>query len=126
MGLKELKFESPYYEDLAGILRFAKFAEAEEALLRLESLRQKYQSADDAKGVEYCRRIARLGRHRAEIIHKNPKVNLSNRLRKQEIIRWFEIWLETPEIFHAWLEMRKGTSEFQTLIQSEAEDSSPK
>jgi hypothetical protein len=118
----DLKFESPYCDELKDILNFSRFAEAEATLGRLECLRLKYKSEKDAKGVEYCRCIARAGRHRAELIQKNSKVNPNNRLRKQEIARWFEIWLETPGIFNQWLEMRKLTSEYQALLQTEAED----
>jgi hypothetical protein len=122
MRRKELKLESPYREELTDILSFSRFEDTESTLYRLDRLRLKYKSANDSKGVGYCRRIALLGRQRAALIQKNLKVNLSNRLRKQEIARWFEIWLETPDIFGSWLEMRKSTPEFQALLQSEAED----
>jgi hypothetical protein len=122
----ELKFISPYDDELKDILGFSRFEEAEATLYRLECLRQKYASEKDSKGVEYCRCVARRGRHRAELIQKNPKVNPNNRLRKQEIARWFEIWLETPGIFQQWLEMRKLTSEYQALLKSEADDARKK
>jgi hypothetical protein len=122
----DLKFESPYCDALQDILSFSRFEEAEATLGRLECLRLKYNSEKDGKGAEYCRRIARAGRHRAELIQKNLKVNPNNRLRKQEIARWFEIWLETPGIFSQWLEMRKLTPEYQALLQSEAADSRKK
>lgn len=121
MRRPDLKFESPYCDELKEILSFSRFGEAEATLYRLECLRQKYASEKDVKGVEYCRRVARTGRHRAELIQKNSKVNPDNRLRKQEIARWFEIWLETPGLFQQWLEMRKLTSEYQALLKSEAE-----
>jgi hypothetical protein len=126
MGRLDLKLDYPYCDELKDILSFSKFADAEETLNRLECLRQRYKSENDAKGVDYCRRVARLGRYRAELIQKNPKVNHRNQLRKQEIARWFEIWLETPDIFNQWLEMRKRTSEFQALLQSETEDAPKK
>jgi hypothetical protein len=120
------KFESPYCEELKDILSFSRFEETEATLRRLECLRQRYVSEKDAKGVENCRCVALTGRHRAELIQKNPKVNPRNRLRKQEIAHWFEIWLETPGLFYQWLEMRKQTTEYQELLQSEAEDARKK
>jgi len=126
MGRLDLKLESPYCDELKDVLSFSRFEDAEATLNRLECLRQKYKSENDAKGVEYCRRVARLGRYRAELIQKNPKINHRNRLRKQEIARWFEIWLETPGIFNQWLEMRKSTAEFLALLKSETEDTKKK
>ena len=107
--------ESPYREVLAGILAFSTFAEAEETLRKLEILCEQYQSAGDKKGEEYCRRIAVLGRRRAEIISCNKRVRLQKRLQKKEIANWFRVWLETPALFKDWLSLRMRTEEFKKL-----------
>ena len=69
--------------------------------------------------MEYCRRIAALGRRRAELISRNRRVRREKRLQKQEIASWFKVWLETPGIFADWLALRKNTEEFQNLLQYE-------
>ncbi len=115
-----LELEPPYREALTGILAFSTFAEAEATIRRLENLCQKYRSVSDKKGVEYCRRIAVLGRRRAEFISRNKRVSLRRRLQKQEIADWFRIWLETPALFEDWLSMRKNTEEYKALLESEA------
>ncbi len=118
MAHKELNIEPPYSEALTGVLAFATLEEAESTLLTLENLCRKYRETSDKKGVEYCRRIASLGRYRAELIGRNRKVSLQKRLQKQEIAEWFRIWLETPAIFEDWLAMRKSTEEFRRLSSS--------
>jgi hypothetical protein len=110
-----LDIEPPYREALTGVLAFSTFAEAEKTLRILENLCRKYRAASDKKGVEYCRQIASLGRHRAELISRNQKVGLHKRLQKKEMANWFRIWLETPAIFEDWLSMRKSTDEFKEL-----------
>jgi hypothetical protein len=115
-----LEIESPYREALEGILAFASLAEAEETIERLECLRQKYRSESDKKGEEYCRRVARLGRRRAELISRNRRVRMEKRKEKREIATWFGIWLETPEIFADWLILRKKTVEYQELLKAES------
>jgi len=115
MQRKILDIEPPYCEELAGVLAFSTFAEAEETLRKLENLCRKYRSASDKKGVEYCRRIASLGRYRAELISRNQRVSAQKRLQKEEIAAWFRIWRETPAIFEDWLSMRKSTEEFRRL-----------
>ncbi|MBN1571196.1 MAG: hypothetical protein JXA73_25395 [Acidobacteria bacterium] len=119
MAKIDLQLDPPYREDLAGILSFSSFEEAENTILSLEKLCRKYQSASDKKGVEYCRKIASLGRRRAELISRNKKVDAHKRLQKKEIAAWFKIWLETPAIFGDWLAMRKNTEEFQKLLELE-------
>src|SRR5687767_13109423 len=93
----------PYSEVLDGILSFTDFSRTEDTLRRLEDLRQRFHSAGDKKGIEYCRLIARLGRRRAELIGRNVRVNTNKRLQKREISTWFAIWLETPDLFEDWL-----------------------
>ena len=114
-----IKIDPPYCDVLDTILAFSSFAEAEETIQRLDFLCRNYQSASDKKGVDYCRRIAAIGRQRAELISRNARVNRQKRLQKKEIAQWFGIWLETPSIFEDWLSMRKGTEEFQKLLESE-------
>jgi hypothetical protein len=114
-----IKIDPPYCDVLGSILAFSGFAEAEKTIQRLDYLCRNYQWASDKKGVDYCRRIAALGRQRAELISRNARVNLQKRLQKKEIAQWFGIWLETPSIFNDWLSMRKGTEEFQKLLESE-------
>jgi hypothetical protein len=109
------EIESPYREDLDGILSFSTFSEAEETLRRLNILRQKYQLSRDSKGTSHCRHIASLGRKRAELISRNKRVDAQKRKQKEEIANWFRIWLETPALFFDWLELRKNSEEFRTL-----------
>jgi len=116
---KELAIDPPYESALKGILSFRSFADAEQTLLRLEELRQKYLADGDDKGHEYCRRIALLGRRRAELVGGNRKVAAVKRKRKMEIAMWFQIWLETPDLFHEWLELRKRSPSFMELLESE-------
>jgi hypothetical protein len=117
MARKAVEMESPYRETLKGVLAFSTFAQAESTIKALEKLCRKYRSASDKKGVEYCRQVALLGKHRAELISRNHKVSLQKRLQKQEIAHWFRIWLETPALFEDWLSLRKGTEEFRKLLE---------
>jgi hypothetical protein len=108
--------EEPYNYELKGILEFSTFNEAECTLKRLEKICRKYAIASDKKGMEYCRTIGLLGRRRAQLISKNKRVSAQKRHEKREIAEWFRMWLETPDLFSDWLEMRKQTAEFRNLL----------
>ena len=53
------------------------------------------------------------GGRRAEMISRNHKVEAENRAQKEEVAHWFGIWLETPDAFFDWLEVRKQSPDFQ-------------
>jgi hypothetical protein len=102
-----------YDEEFSDLLHFSTLAEAEMCLVRLDELFRKFQSEHQRSGEERVREVARLGRRRAEMIARNHKVDPKKRAEKQEVARWFGIWLETPDAFFDWLEVRKQSPEFQ-------------
>jgi hypothetical protein len=57
--------------------------------------------------------VGRLGKRRAEMISRNHKVEARKRAEKEEIASWFRIWLENPDAFFDWLDVRKQTPEFR-------------
>ncbi len=105
--------ESHYEEEFRDLLHFATLEDAEMCLVRLDELLRKFRAEKESVEVERVLEVARLGRRRAEMIARNPKVDARKRAEKQEIMRWFKIWLETPDAFFDWLELRKQSPEFQ-------------
>jgi hypothetical protein len=110
--------EDQYEEEFADLLHFSTLDEAEMCLVRLDELLRKFQAARDRNEVERVREVARLGRRRAEMIARNRKVAPAKRAEKEEVARWFGIWLETPDAFFEWLEVRKQSPEFQEKFAS--------
>jgi len=47
------------------------------------------------------------------MIARNPRVEARKRDQKKEILEWFRIWLETPDAFFDWLDLRKQSPEYQ-------------
>jgi hypothetical protein len=107
-----------YEEEFSDLLHFSTLDEAEMCLVRLDELLRKFLTEDERAAARRVREIARLGRRRAEMIARNRKVDNAKRLEKEEIAKWFAIWLETPDAFFDWLEVRKQAPEFQRKFQS--------
>jgi hypothetical protein len=105
--------EGRYEEEFADLLHFSTLAEAEMCLVRLDELLRKFTVEGERVAAERVREVARLGRRRAEMIARNQKVDAQKREEKEEISHWFAIWLETPEAFFDWLEVRKQSPEFK-------------
>lgn len=110
-----------YEEEFVGLLHFSTLDEAEMCLIRLDELLQKFIAEGEKAAAERVREVGRLGRRRAEMIARNRKVEEKKRLEKDEIARWFGLWLEAPRSFFDWLEVRKQAPEY--LVKFTAEDS---
>ena len=49
-------------------------------------------------------------------------VKAAKRAQKEEIAHWFAIWLETPDTFFDWLEVRRQSPDFQQRFGDRALD----
>jgi hypothetical protein len=114
--------EEQYEEEFEDLLHFKTLEDAEVSIMRLDELMRKFQTHDERPAVERVLNIARLGKRRAEMIARNQKVEAQKRAEKEEIANWFRIWLETPDVFFDWLDVRKQSPDFQARFpQADAE-----
>ncbi len=106
----------PYARRLDGLLQFHNFDDTESALRKLDEAYREYRSASDRVGTGLVRSIVIKGRQRAESIAGNPRVRPEKRREKEEIARWFRVWLDLPDLFFDWVEMRKRSEEFGQIF----------
>ena len=114
--------EGLYEEEFSDLLRFSTLDEAEMCLVRLDELLRKFLAEEERPAAERVREVARLGRRRAEMIARNHKVDATKRAEKEEIAQWFAIWLNTPDAFFDWLEVRKQSPDFQSRFPQTPEE----
>jgi hypothetical protein len=105
--------EERFEEEFEDILHFKTLKDAEVSLTRLDELLRRFKTHGELAAMERVLEIARLGKRRAEMISHNRKVESRKREEKREISEWFRIWLETPDAFFDWLEVRKMAPEFR-------------
>jgi 3'-phosphoadenosine 5'-phosphosulfate sulfotransferase (PAPS reductase)/FAD synthetase len=105
--------QGQYEEEFADLLHFSTLDEAEMCLVRLDELLRRFLREEEQSAAERVREVAWLGRRRAEMISRNQKVDAVKRSEKEEIARWFVVWLQTPDAFFDWLEVRKQSPDFQ-------------
>jgi hypothetical protein len=108
----------PYGSRLKGLLEFHDLASAEKSLLQLDAIYREYQSAADQAGMKWVRALVKKGKLRARSLAANPRVQERKRKEKEEIAAWFQVWLETPDLFSSWLELRKSSEEFRNFFGS--------
>ena len=105
--------EDQFEEEFEDLLHFKTLNDAEVSLMRLDELLRRFKAHGEAAAGQRVMEIGRLGKRRAEMISRNHKVEMHKRAEKEEIANWFRIWLENPDAFFDWLDVRKQTPEFQ-------------
>jgi len=108
--------EERFEEEFEDILHFKSLQDAEVSLTRLDELARRFRAHGEKAAVDRVLEIARLGKRRAEMISHNRKVEEKKRREKKEIAEWFRIWLETPDAFFDWLDVRKSSPEFKATF----------
>src|SRR6266849_2582069 len=100
-------------EEVEDLLHFKTLGDAEVSLMRLDELLRRFKAHGENAAAERVMEVGRLGKRRAEMISRNHKVEAHKRAEKEEIASWFRIWLENPDAFFDWLDVRKQTPEFR-------------
>jgi hypothetical protein len=113
------RFDDPYQAMFRNILKFSDFNQAANSIRSLDNLRKQFERTKDQEGLRRLREIAIKGKRRAQMISKNQTVNEQKRAEKEEIAKWFVVWLETPEIFQDWLDLRFRSPEFRQKFSEE-------
>jgi hypothetical protein len=108
--------EEPYASHLKGLLEFHSLESAEASLRKLDAIYREYREISDRIGTTLVRSLVLKGKLRAQSAARNPRVSPEKRREKQEIARWFHVWLETPDLLSDWLELRKNSEEFQQIF----------
>jgi hypothetical protein len=111
--------EEPYASRLKGLLQFHDLASAEASLRKLDAAYREFREVADRVGTSLVRALVLKGKQRAESLASSPRVSPGKRREKQEIARWFGVWLETPDLIQDWLEIRKSSEEFRRMFSGE-------
>lgn len=105
--------EDQFEEEFEDLLHFKTLGDAEVSLMRLDELLRRFKAHGEDAAAERVMEVGRLGKRRADMIARNHKVEAHKRAEKQEIASWFRIWLENPDAFFDWLDVRKQTPDFR-------------
>lgn len=74
---------------------------------------EKLQQAHDQPSL---RQSVQQIKHELELLAGVPTVPANRRAVAREAAQWLTVWLQNPQIFPEWLELRRRTNEFQELF----------
>lgn len=90
------------YEQLFdGIVCIDSLEEAEQTIQQIDSIFRAFRDQKDERGMRFARKVAMSAKSAALALSDKSPIGI-------EIAEWFTIWLQTPDIFGDWLEVRKA------------------
>ena len=99
----------PFAQPYAGIHQ-GTFEELEASLRAMLEVYADAMAAGDRQRARYCRRQVISAKDRARFIAANPRTPPEKKAQKEEMAQWMLVWLENPEVFPAWVDIRKRYS----------------
>ncbi len=96
----------PFAQPWAGI-RQKTLEDLEHDLRAMLEVYLQAMRAGDRQRARYCRRQVIAAKDRARFAARNPKTAPAKAAQKEEMAQWALVWLENPEVFPAWVEIRK-------------------
>jgi N-methylhydantoinase B/oxoprolinase/acetone carboxylase alpha subunit len=94
-------------------LDFSRLSIAFESMVRVEEQRLKFQTEADANGQAELRNIIRAAQKDCVLRARSKIIEEGQREEAKEISNWLGVWLQTPELFSDWLDLRRSSPEFQ-------------
>lgn len=112
----------PYEAVFRNVLKFSTFEEVAASLKKLDNLRREFARRKDREGIRRVRETVLKGKRRARMIAGNSSVNERKRQEKAEMAEWFTVWLNQPEIFEEWLQLRRRSPDFVARFERREEN----
>ena len=93
-------------------LDFANLTVAFDSVVKLEEKRLQLQVDEDAKGLKELREIVMAARKDVAMRGRSKILEVAIREQLKEISEWLAVWLQSPELFSDWLDLRRQSPEF--------------
>jgi hypothetical protein len=101
---------------LAGDLSFANLASAMESFAKLEEKRLEFHARGDETRVKQLREFVIGARKDAQLRARSKIIEKDERKQAIEISQWLTVWLQAPELFRDWLDLRRRSPEFHKMF----------
>ena len=107
------------YENLfASLPGWATLKQAEQSIHELDRHYRRFLQRGDKTGVRYARQTALDGKTDTAKAATDKHNDAHRRLEQTEITQWLAVWLQTPNLFTEWLELRRATAEYRQRFET--------
>ncbi|MFL6375479.1 MAG: hypothetical protein ACJ73D_12490 [Pyrinomonadaceae bacterium] len=104
--------DHPYDAALRNVLRVDSLSAALRSITDLENIRRKYAADGDKTGLRHIREMAIAAKRELCLRIDHIRTNDLDRHVATEINDWLSHWLQTPQLFADWVEVRQRSKDF--------------
>jgi hypothetical protein len=100
--------DRPYDAEFRNLLKLDDLATALRSMRQVENLRRKFASSGDKEGVRLLREELLEAKARILEVSQDQRLDAAVQRLNAEIAEWLTIWLQSPELFENWIELRRN------------------
>jgi hypothetical protein len=117
----DLKWREQYRKRFAfrESLDFSDLSLAFESVVKLEEKRMQLQAENESAGIKELREIVATARKDLLLRTRSKIIESGVRAQLKEISEWLAVWLQSPELFSDWLDLRRRSAEFRAKFPEE-------
>lgn len=104
--------DQPYAAEFRNIIDVSTFEKAESTIKRAENLRRKFAAENDREGLRLLRELVIKTKDDLTKARGDRMEIPGDSQIRSEIAEWLTIWLQSPEIFEQWIQIRRRSSDF--------------
>ena len=86
---------------------------AEALIKRLEKLRNNSEGSGDQTTLKQVRNMVVNARQVAESLARDLTLDQIERAEQTELAEWLKVWIQTPNLFEDWLDLRRRSPDFR-------------
>ncbi|CAN5366859.1 hypothetical protein BH10ACI2_BH10ACI2_17690 [soil metagenome] len=104
--------DRPYDAAFRNVLKFDDFRTTLISIKNIENIRRKYKGDGDKNGSRLLREAVLGAKTNALSDLSKNRTGEKQKQMNAEIAHWLTIWMQTPEIFETWVELRQKSPDF--------------
>jgi hypothetical protein len=93
-------------------LDFSDLSSAFDSVVKIEEKRLQLQADNDAEGLKQLRDIVAAARKDLLLRMRSKIIGAEQREQSKEIAQWLTVWLQSPELFSDWLDLRRRSPDY--------------
>lgn len=94
-------------------LDFSDLSSAFDSVVKIEEKRLQLQAADNAVGLKQLRDIVAAARKDLLLRMRSKIIGAEQTEQSKEIAQWLTVWLQSPELFSDWLDLRRRSPDYR-------------
>ncbi|HVF47711.1 MAG TPA: hypothetical protein VNA17_09115 [Pyrinomonadaceae bacterium] len=106
--------DGPYDAALRNLVQIDDLDSAASSIRKLENLRRKYKAENDRDGLRLVLDMALRAKKTAAAAAARADIDAGEKIFNAEISAWLTVWLQTPDIFDSWLDLRRDSADYRS------------